>query len=467
MARAGRKRRWFWPLVFRLALLLGAFGGGLYVAGTEVAPWRQVSWAAKKARDLVRARTVEKPLLQPWEATGLRSSALERRRVAIAEGDGLAAPAMATGGTGQFREHCPGARGCLAVEYSAAGEIVRAWPFRPPAAEGALAAAPVQGTFGIAGEDVVDVAGVARYPNGDLLVVYRHLDFHSPDNAGLARVGGSGRVLWHRRDYSRGEPYVAAGDTAFVLGKQRMEDAAPAPRVRGWSCESGEAVRDIVNVLDGDGRLLEQVSLLGVLLESPWAPELQRADPCSPVHANSVSLVGEDVSGSEDVRPGDVVLSLRNLNAVAILDRATYQMKQFARGTFQRPHSAKHWRGTEFVLFDGGGGRARRDGGLDFHSRVLRIDVENGRETVVFPKDPQRFGWHAEGGGRISIGPDKTTLIASFDGVGRAVEVRIEDGAALAQFDHLHDLSGLPSAGLAAGVVRFPNPGMFYATEAR
>ncbi len=451
----------------RLVLLLGAFGGGLYVAGAEVAPWRQVSWAAQKARDLVRARTVEKPLLQPWEATGLRSSALERRRVAIAEGDGLAAPAMATGGTGQFREHCPGVRGCLAVEYSAAGEVARAWPFRPPPAGGALAPARVQGTFGVGGDDVIDVAGVARYPNGDLLVVYRYLDFHSPENAGLARVGGSGRILWHRRDHSRGEPYVAAGDTAFVLGKQRMEDAAPVPGVRGWSCESGEAVRDVVNVLDGDGRLIEQVSLLGVLLESPWAPELQRADPCSPVHASSVSLVGEDVSGLEDVRPGDVVLSLRNLNAIAILDRATYQMKRFARGTFQGPYSAKHWRGTEFVLFDGGGGRVRRDGALDFHSRVLRIDVESGRETVVFPKDPQRFGWRAQGGGRLSIGPDKTTLIASFDGVGRAVEVRIEDGAALAQFDHLHDLAGLASAGPLAGVVRFPNPGMFYATEAR
>lgn len=446
----------------------------MYVAGAEVVPWRQVSWAAQKARDLVRARTVEKPLLQPWEATGLRSSALERRRVAIAEGDGLAAPAMATGGTGQFREHCPGVRGCLAVEYSAAGEIARAWPFRPPPEggalapeEGASAPARVQGTFGVGGDDVIDVAGVARYPNGDLLVVYRYLDFHSPENAGLARVGGSGRILWHRRDHSRGEPYVAAGDTAFVLGKQRREDAAPAPRVRGWSCENGEAVRDVVNVLDGDGRLLEQVSLLGVLPESPWAPEFQRADPCSPVHASSVSLVGEDVSGLEDVRPGDVVLSLRNLNAIAILDRATYQMKRFARGTFQGPHSAKHWRGTEFVLFDGGGGRVRRDGVLDFHSRVLRIDVENGRETVVFPKDPQRFGWRAQGGGRISIGPDRTTLIASFDGVGRAVEVRIEDGAALAQFDHLHDLAGLASVGPLAGVVRFPNPGMFYATEAR
>lgn len=436
------------------------------MAWAEVVPWRQFSWGAKKARDLVRARMAEKPLVQPWEATGLRSSALERRRATIAEGGGLAAPVVAAGGTGQFREHCPGARGCLAVEYSVAGEIARAWPFRPPPAEEALAGARIRGTFGIAAADAVDVAGVARYPNGDLLVVYRYLDFHSPENAGLARVGGSGRTLWHRRDYSRGEPYVAAGDTAFVLGEQRTEEAAPVRRIRGWSCESGEVARDVVNVVDGDGRLLEQVSLLGVFLESPWAPELQRADPCSPVHATSVSLVGEDVSGLEDVRPGDVVLSLRNLNAVAILDRATYRMKRFARGTFQRPHSVKHWRGTEFVLFDGGGGRARREGVLGFRSRVLRIDVENGQETVVFPKDPQRFDWHAEGGGRISIGPDKTTVLASFSGLGRAVEVRIEDGAVLAQFDHLHDVTGLPSAGPSGGVARFPNPGMFYADEA-
>lgn len=437
------------------------------MAWAEVTPWRQFSWGAKMARDLVRARMVDKPLLQPWTATGLRPSAVERRRVSLAEGRLLSAPVMAAGGTGQFREHCPTARGCLAVEYSAEGEIVRAWPFRPPPVEAglAVAGARVRGTFGVDGEDAIDVAGVARYSNGDLLVVYRYLDFHSPDNAGLARVGGSGRILWHRRDYSRGEPYVSAGDTAFVLGKLGAGESAPAPRIRGWSCEDGEVARDVVNVVDGDGRLIEQVSLLGAFLESPWAPQLRSADPCDPVHASSVSLVGDDVAGLEDVRPGDVVLALRDLSAVAILDRATYQMKRFVRGSFQRPYSAKHWRGTEFVLFDGDGGWTRRDGILGFRSRVLRIDFSDGRETVVFPKDPQRFDWHAEDGGRLSIGPDKITLIASFAGVGRAVEVRVEDGAALAQFDHLHDLAGLPAAGPSGAVARFPSPGMFYADE--
>ncbi len=462
-----RRNGWFWRFFVRAAVVLLAFGGGLYVAWAGVFPWGRFSQGASVARDMVRAVRADKPLLQDWERANVASGAVDGRHLVLAEGSELAGAATATGGGWHFGEHCPAARGCLAVEYSPGGEVVRSWPFRPPPVAEAMPAAQVEGTFGIDGEEAMDAAHVARYSNGDLLVVFRYLDFHFPADAGVARIGGSGHALWYRRDYSRGEPLVAAGDTALVVGTRRTGGwAAQTQGIPGRACEGGEATLDVVQILDGQGRLVEQVSAAGALLASRWAPELQRANPCRPVHVSSVSLVGDDVAGLDGARPGDLVLSFRDLDALAILDRETYEMKRYVRGTFQRPHSVKHWRGPEFVVFDGRGGMTRARGDLRFHSRVLLVDVESGAETVVFPRDPERFGWRARDGGRISISPDRTRLIASFRGVGRAVEVRVEDGAVLAQFDHLHRMAGHPSFGAAGVVARFANAGVFYSDEA-
>ena len=51
-------------------------------------------------------------------------------RFEFVAGDALSGPVLWQGGRYQFLEYCPD-WGCLAVEYTATGEVAHAYPFRP------------------------------------------------------------------------------------------------------------------------------------------------------------------------------------------------------------------------------------------------------------------------------------------------------------------------------------------------
>ena len=363
----------------------------------------------------------------------------------------------------------------MAIEYGGPENVGRKWPLRPDLlAQVAAEAQPLEKVPGIASADVLRAAWTTPYPNGDLLVTFDYTQWHHPWHAGVGRVGQDGRLLWFTPEgYSHHEAYIGAGDTAWVPGATFEEPVRSLPGLAMWTCDREHLSLDRVNVLDGSGTLVDSVSVLDAFLASRWAPVLIRANPCNPFHLNSVSMVGEDVSGLPGVRPGDLVLSLRNLNAFAVLDRETGALKRYARGTFARQHSVKHLGGSEFILFDNEGGTAQD---ADFgpgsrvfsrrRSRVLVMDLASGRERVLFPRTPER-PWYVPVRGRISLSPDRTRVVVSVGRVGRAVEVRIADGAVLAEFDLIHVRRGLSPR---QRIFFFPDDFIghaFYAHEAR
>lgn len=461
--RGGGSVRWF----LRLSVAALAFGAGLQAVWTEAAPWKVVRRGVKSLAGMVAAQKEGRLDSVMWLAD-VSADSIEARRIRMVAPGGLRDPVVAEGGWWQFDEHCP--EGCLAVEYGGPVESVRATPFRPDLLDAArIADSPREKTFGANSNDEIETFYMTAYPNGDLLAVFFYPDFHFPSFAGVARVKRGGEPIWHRRDYSHHEPHVAAGDTAWVPGAELEEDVRLPGDLGVWSCERHPTYVDVVNVLDADGALVEQVSLVAAFAQSPWASVLLTADPCDPFHLNSVSLVRDDVSGLDGVRPGDVVLSMRHLSAVAILDGRTHALKRYVTGTFGAQHSVKHLRGSEFVMFDNNGGHGRRrDGARYAYSRVLVVDFATGEETVVFPKsDSERHrNWITTARGRISISPDGERALASYTEQGRAVEVRIEDGEVLAEFDFLHDMrrSGLRPPD--SNVLRSTNTNAFYGREA-
>ena len=74
------------------------------------------------------------------------------------------------------------------------------------------------------------------------------------------------------------------------------------------------------------------------------------------------------------------------------------------------------------------------------------VDAANGEETTIFPNhrtpDHLRKLYTSERGG-LAISPDRRRALVTFTNEGKAVEVRIADGAVLAVFHSLHDVSHL------------------------
>ena len=92
-------------------------------------------------------------------------------------------------------------------------------------------------------------------------------------------------------------------------------------------------------------------------------------------------------------------------------------------------------------MFDNHGGD-----GVHGPSRLLKIDLADGRETTLFPNDrtpePLR-NLFSNNRGALDISPDHRRAMISFTQEGMTVEVRLADGAVLNVFHSLHDVSNL------------------------
>ena len=435
------------------ALALATFAGGVWVGHFQTFPFYTIR-SAWRTLDTLATLPEAIPAFDPpraaewrWRPTAFPLGRLDAHRIRLAEG-ALADPILFVGGWEYFVEHCPGYVGCIAVEYAGRGEVRRVWPYRPE--EIARAAhpddLPYEHGFGFSFTEDVQVAAVSPYPNGDLLVVFSFLESF-PYAGGVARLDQDGRPIWYRRDYSHHRPRLTADGAALVPGMR----IPVGPIDFGYHGRSGHKVRlncrrpllDTVRVIDGAGRVREEISVFDAVRESLHMRMIRKSgNDCDPLHLNSIDVLGEDAGGADGLAPGDLVVSLRNLSAFAVLDRRTHRVKRLVRGSFVEQHAVLHLEGSRFLMFDNLGMEAAAGGGF---SRLLMVDVADGSETTIFPNaatpDRLRQVFFTVHGGDAALSPDRRRVIGTARASGRGVEVRLSDGAVLAEFDNVHDVS--------------------------
>lgn len=428
--------------LFLLALAVGLIAWGIAIERYRVFPRPILSAALKTARTtLESSRTPDTGRFQEFADTPLAKFA--GQRIEIVAGDSLGDAMLIQGGRHQFRELCP-EHGCLAVAVAPSGDVTHAWPFRPNAIHAANIADKDEYPYeenGFSPERDMEPIEIEQYPNGDLLVTF-HLRNAFPYAGGVARIDRDGNPRWFRRDYSHHHPRIGDGYVAFAPTLTIGGDTLEVPNgddVFTWACD-GKILRSAINVLTDDGALIERIPVLDILLASPWSGVLSEpADPCDPLHLNSIDLAGEDAGGG--IAAGDLILSLRNVSAFAVLDGGTRALKRLVRGSFFRQHDVTHLTGATFLMFDNQGGD--RVGGP---SRLLKVDLATGVETTIFPnaRTPEALrGLYSYNRSAIDVSPDRERATAAFTREGVAVEVRLADGAVLGVFRSLHDVSGL------------------------
>ena len=428
--------------LFLLALAIGLIAYGIAIERYDIFPASILDDAAKTAETTVE--NLQQPdtgRFREFADTPLADFAAGR--LDIIEGDALADALLIYGGRHQFRELCPG-HGCLAVAIAPSGEVAHAWPFRPTAIQAANIVDESDYPYELnnfSAERSLGLTGIEQYPNGDLLVAFHQRDAF-PYAGGIARIDRDGQPVWYRHDYSHHQPRLTKGDIAFVPTYTIGDGVLHVPYGdRTHACD-GKVYRTAINVLDGDGVLLRQIPILDMLLASPWAAVLtEPSDTCDPLHLNSIDIVGGDAGPSGGVASGDIVLSLRNVSAFAILDGETQELKRLVRGTFRRQHDVTHLTGATFLMFDNH--KVDRSGGP---SRLLMVDLASGAEATIFPNTgtPESLrALYSRIWGSIDVSPDRRRATVTFAQAGMAVEVRLADGALLAVFRSLHDVSDL------------------------
>lgn len=447
-----------------VAVLLSAFSYGVATIIYEMFPYRHIVEGLKTYHIIAEGLHTGRMMFKahgsgPPNAAhaGVSSSIVAREaaanRIEFIEGDNLSDPVLWFGGAYQFTDICP-RYGCLAVAFDTNGKAAHAWPWRPHAMERAATSSAVNGgraerALPYPFAEAVYPTAMAQYANGHLLVVF-HIPSRFHYAHGLARIDADGYPVWYRHNASHHWPQMLEDDVALVpgakygdgslsfdIGQERV-DVSCTETVDGRLLYE-RLVLGLVNLVDGDGRLLRSLNLTDALLESDYAPILQynldRQENCNPLHLNFIRRIEDDAGGVPGIMPGDLVASFRNLDAFAVIDPESGRIKRLVRGSFRRQHSVQHLEGSTFVMFDNQSGK-----GL---SRLLAVDLATGRETTVFPNanTPANLHLYSRLAGNVSVSPDRRRAIVSYTDEGVALEVRLSSGAVLNKFTSLHDLS--------------------------
>ena len=208
------------------------------------------------------------------------------------------------------------------------------------------------------------------YPNGDLLALYVAVG-DTPWGYGLVKLDKDSRVLWKYLAHAHHDVAVAADGTVYLLTQEVGRDDAP-----GLAAVRPPRIDDYVVVLSPEGRELRKVRLLDALLRSryahfldavPWYVTKGSGDY---LHTNGVDVL--DGTGAQRLpaaTAGRVLLSFREINAVAILDLDAAEIVWATLGPWLRQHDPDLLPDGHLLLFDNQG-----NGGPGGMSRVIEVD---------------------------------------------------------------------------------------------
>ncbi len=231
------------------------------------------------------------------------------------------------------------------------------------------------------------------YPNGDLLAIY-HADGDTPYGYGLIKLDKDSKLLWAYADCIHHDVEVDEDGTIYALTQQIVSEPPP-----GLEFLATPYLTDSLVVLSAQGRKLQTIPLLESFANSPYALTLATGSKSSAgldvlganvvsaaasappwgdplmnldqkndlLHANSVRVLPRSLAAKFPLfKPGQVLISVRNLDTVAVLDRHTRRVVWASRGIWRLQHDAEFLDNGHLLVYDNCG--SPRD------SRVLEYD---------------------------------------------------------------------------------------------
>jgi hypothetical protein len=300
------------------------------------------------------------------------------------------------------------------------------------------------------------------YPNGDLLAVYQ-TDGDTPHGYGLAKIDKNSELIWTysarvHHDVDVGEDgRIYTLTHAVVHQRPDKLNGIPAPYIA-----------DYLVVLSPRGKELKKIPILEAFRDSPFALTLASlTDPASKgnsfllaspgmseekgdiTHANSVKVLSRALAPRFRLfKPGQVLISLRRLNTLAVVDVETGAIVWAARGVWAAQHDAAFLENGRLLVYDNLGSTRG--------SRVLEYDpITQGISWSHVGANPKPFVALQRGVSQRFI--NGNTLIAE-PARGRLFEVTSQDEIGWECYCPIADTpagGGLPERAVITGARRY------------
>jgi hypothetical protein len=224
------------------------------------------------------------------------------------------------------------------------------------------------------------------FPNGDLLAVY-HADGDTPYGYGLVKIDKDSKRLWAYAGTAHHDVDVGEDGRIYILTQRLVHDLPP-----GLESIPGPYIADYLVILSPDGRELQQVPILEAYRDSPYALTLaplkvrahQPSGPPRPpgppgpagpfdlppdpgtipadsgdiLHVNSVRVLPRSLAGQFPLfKPGQVLISSRQLHSLAVVDPEARRVVWAATGLWRSQHDAEFLDNGRLLVFDNLGSR--------------------------------------------------------------------------------------------------------------
>jgi hypothetical protein len=222
---------------------------------------------------------------------------------------------------------------------------------------------------------------VRLFPNGDLLALYVA---HGPTpwGYGLARMDKDSNLIWKYLGPAHHDMDVADDGRIYTLMhriRQHPVDGAPWIHM--------PVIADGVLVLGPDGTVEREIDILDAIRNSnyaSWLTMVQFEFNGDSLHTNAIDVIDTETANRFPfVKPGQVLLSFRSINAIVVLDVASEQVVWALRGPWNAQHDPDLLTNGNILIFDNLGHIG--EGGA---SRVLEFDPLTQEIEWVYSGDP-------------------------------------------------------------------------------
>jgi hypothetical protein len=321
----------------------------------------------------------------------------EQKGASSPQGEQLSRPRM--GQTDKAGKRCDGFTLCMyggnsrAVLINMRGDVVHQWhvPFSqlwpaPPHVRGRVQDVSVYFNDGHV------------YPNGDLLAVMEGpIHLHNPSTGyGLVKLDKDSRVLWTYAEKCHHDVEVGEDGTIYALVQEVVEHVPPALTYIPTPC-----MVDYVDVISPEGQRKKRIPLLEAFLQSPYAAlfgKLERSgvsnQTAAPstrtsfytddarrrdvLHTNAIKVLSRTLASKFPLfKAGQLLISLRHLDAIALLDPDSGKVVWAACGPWQAQHDPSFLDNGHLLLFDNLGSQRS--------SRVLEYDPQTQAFAWFYP----------------------------------------------------------------------------------
>lgn len=251
--------------------------------------------------------------------------------------------------------------------------------------------------------------GVRILDDGDIVLNWEFLS--------TMRLSPCGKVRWKLANLGHHSVNIGDDKTIYV-GAERFKDTAPT----GFDNQLAPLNSYAVEQIDMDGNILKFKEVLEILRENDLLGlmHLSTQDPIltmvsgDTMHMNDVEVYPKGMPSSL-FRPGDIMISLRNIATILVVDPVTWRVKFRSTGQVNRQHDVDFLPNDRIAVFDN-----RNMNDLlpedQRHSRVVEINALTGRARVLF-QGSDKLHFYTPTLGRQTVFPSGNILtMEGWDG---------------------------------------------------